>query len=61
MSATIWTEVEVGSERAPVRTRHQGYWSGNQNGSIEQAGRRLKPTGTLPGPRGQEPEGAVPE
>ena len=30
MSATIWTEVESGSDSRPASGSRQGYWSGNQ-------------------------------
>jgi hypothetical protein len=44
MSATIWLEVESGSDRAPVRQQHNGYWSGNQRDQRERDERQLVPS-----------------
>jgi hypothetical protein len=34
MSASIWVEVESGSDRRPAPQRRHGYWSGNQGQPI---------------------------
>jgi hypothetical protein len=48
MSATIWLEIEAGSDRAPVRTRHKGYWSGNQVDRVEKRERHHVPPPPMP-------------
>jgi hypothetical protein len=48
MSATIWLEIEAGSDRAPVRTRHEGYWSGNQRDRVEKVERHHIPVTPVP-------------